>query len=92
LRKNKNREIINKHAWGICKSQPCFVWIHFECIILEGIHTKLQALGGVWQNSSREAPLFFIKKNGFSRKTFGRVLLEELEPEPERSPAKQSLS
>jgi hypothetical protein len=36
--------------------------------------------------------LCFLLKSGFSRKTFGRVPLEEPEPKPERSPAKQALN
>jgi hypothetical protein len=35
---------------------------------------------------------FFLLKNDFSRKTFGRAPLEEPELEPKRSPAKQALS
>jgi hypothetical protein len=35
--------------------------------------------------------LCFLLKNGSFRKTFGRAPLEESEPEPKRSPAKQAL-
>jgi hypothetical protein len=43
------------------------------------------------QNGSGSSA-FFLLKNDFSRKTFGRAPLEEPELEPKRSPAKQALS
>jgi hypothetical protein len=46
---------------------------------------------GMFGTTLYEGLLCFLLKNGFFEKTFGRAPLEELEPEPERSPTKRAL-
>jgi len=50
----------------------------------------LVASKGLFGKAPHEGLLYFLLKNGFSRKILGRAPLEELEPELKRSLAKQA--
>ena len=70
-------------------------WVFRTCLAWLLLRSSSKGAGAILEEPQIVAPpkrlqlLCFLLKNGFFIKTFGRAPLEEPEPEPERSPAKQ---